>query len=75
MKGGDAGALILIYRPFERNDRISVACFEGIVVEIDLRYTTLEAEDKRILIPNSTLFTNAISIFEAETEFHKKEGK
>ena len=57
-----AGALILVYRPFEQNDRIVVAGFEGIVTHIDLRYTTLEAEGKKILIPNSTLFTNAISV-------------
>lgn len=57
-----AGALILVYRPFEQNDRIVVAGFEGIVTHIDLRYTTLDAEGKKILIPNSTLFTNAISV-------------
>ena len=57
-----AGVLILVYRPFTRNDRVAVAGFEGTVSEIDLRYTTLTTEDKRILIPNSTLFTNAISV-------------
>jgi small conductance mechanosensitive channel len=61
-----AGALILVYRPFEQNDRIVVAGFEGIVTHIDLRYTTLEAEGKKILIPNSTLFTNAISVFKVK---------
>jgi small conductance mechanosensitive channel len=60
-----AGALILVYRPFEQNNRIVVAGFEGIVTHIDLRYTTLEAEGKKILIPNSTLFTNAISVLKA----------
>jgi len=57
-----AGALVLMYRPFERKDRISVAGFEGIVTSIDLRYTTLQAEEQRILIPNSILFTNAIRV-------------
>jgi len=60
-----AGTLILIYRPFRRHDRVSVAGFEGTVSDIDLRYTTLQTEGKRILIPNSTLFTNAISVVEA----------
>lgn len=60
-----AGILILVYRPFKRYDRISVAGFEGIVVETDLRYTTLQGEDKKILIPNATLFTNSIILFEA----------
>jgi len=57
-----AGALVLIYRPFERKDRITVAGFEGIVTAIDLRYTTLQGEGQRILIPNSILFTNAIRV-------------
>jgi len=59
-----AGVLILMYRPFRLNDRVSVSGFEGIVTEIDLRYTTLQAEDKKILIPNSTLFTNAMSVMD-----------
>jgi len=61
-----AGILILIYRPFERNDRIVVTNFEGLVTNIDLRYTTLQGENKKILIPNSTLFTNAISVLKVE---------
>jgi small-conductance mechanosensitive channel len=33
------------------------------VVHIDLRYTTLQLPDRRILIPNSYLFTNPITIY------------
>lgn len=61
-----AGVLILIYRPFKRHDRISVAGFEGVVIETDLRYTTLQGEDKRILIPNSTLFTHSIVLLDVK---------
>lgn len=57
-----AGVLLLIYRPFGINDRISVTNQEGTVVAIDLRYTTLEAEARRILIPNSVLFTTPIIV-------------
>lgn len=57
-----AGILILIYRPFHIGDYISVSGFEGLVIEIDLRYTMLQADDKKILIPNSVLFTNAITL-------------
>lgn len=57
-----AGVLLLIYRPFAVNDRISVTNQEGTVVDIDLRYTTLEAEARRILIPNAVLFTNPIVV-------------
>jgi len=61
-----AGVLIMIYRPFERNDRIIVTNFEGLVTDVDLRYTTIQGENKKILIPNSTLFTNAISVLKTE---------
>jgi small conductance mechanosensitive channel len=57
-----AGLLILFFRPFRHEDRIAVTGFEGRVASIDLRYTILEAEDGRILIPNSVLFTNPISL-------------
>jgi small-conductance mechanosensitive channel len=60
-----AGTLILTYRPFRRNDRVSVAGVDGVVTEIDLRYTTLHNEQQTILIPNSTLFTNIISVTHA----------
>jgi small-conductance mechanosensitive channel len=58
-----AGILILLYRPFGINDRINVDDNEGVVKHIDLRYTTLENETGRILIPNSKLFTNPITVF------------
>jgi small-conductance mechanosensitive channel len=63
-----AGALILIYHPFRRNDRIAVLGFEGVVIEIGLRYTVLQAEDKKILIPNSNLFTNPVSVLEGKRD-------
>ncbi|MFL6622592.1 MAG: mechanosensitive ion channel family protein [Sulfurifustaceae bacterium] len=57
-----AGVLLLVYRPFDINDRINVTSQEGIVVSIDLRYTTLDSDSTRILIPNSVLFTNPIIV-------------
>ncbi|MCS6925414.1 MAG: mechanosensitive ion channel family protein [Candidatus Binatia bacterium] len=61
-----AGVLILIYRPFRRNDRIAVAGFEGTVTDIDLRYTHLQAAGRHVLIPNSTLFTTTIVLLEEQ---------
>jgi len=61
-----SGILLLIYRPFSINDRISVSGKEGIVTAIDLRYTTLVDNELRILIPNSKLFTNSITIIGVE---------
>src|SRR5262245_47862167 len=57
-----SGILVLVYRPFRVLDTISVTGLEGIVAEINLRYTVLEAEGKKILIPNSTLFTNPVTV-------------
>jgi small-conductance mechanosensitive channel len=58
-----AGVLILLFKPFRRGDRISVAGAEGVVAEVDLRYTTLVVDEgTRVLVPNATLFTNAIRV-------------
>jgi len=57
-----SGVLILIYHPFDVADRIAVSGVEGVVTKIDLRYTTLQNEEKKILIPNSSLFTNTIKV-------------
>ncbi len=57
-----AGVLILIYRPFNLHDNIKVSGYEGKVTAIDLRYTKLENEECSILIPNSKLFTDPITI-------------
>ena len=57
-----AGFMILLYRPFRRGDRIEVTTYAGEVLEINLRYTIIQNEQKRILIPNATLLTNPIVV-------------
>lgn len=57
-----SGVLLLIYKPFEINDHIKVSSHQGKVISIDLRYTTLEEEGTMVLIPNSNLFTNPITL-------------
>lgn len=57
-----SGVLILLYRPFGINDHITVMGLEGLVTEIDLRYTRLEKGDQAYLIPNSLLITNTIGL-------------
>jgi small conductance mechanosensitive channel len=59
-----AGILILIYRPFRTGNHIKVGDHEGTVLDINLRYTVLQGEAKRILIPNSMLFKEAIIVNE-----------
>lgn len=57
-----SGILILLYQPFKIGNTIKVSGYEGDVVSIDLRYTELNSEGNRILIPNSQLFTNPITV-------------
>jgi small-conductance mechanosensitive channel len=59
-----AGVLIMLYQPFRKGDYISAKNFEGTIVRIDLRYTTLRTEKERILVPNSEMFTNPIRVKE-----------
>ncbi len=57
-----AGTLIILYTPFRIGDTIKVGSHEGRVVEINLRYTIIENEEGKVLIPNSTMFTNIITL-------------
>ena len=68
-----AGVMIIIHRPFIVGDEITVVNLTGIIVNIDLRYTALTADDKIYLIPNTSLMTNPITITNAkETKYHEK---
>jgi len=57
-----AGAMIMLYQPFKLNDRISVMGITGKVINIDMRYATLQNEDGTHLIPNSKLISEKVSI-------------
>jgi small conductance mechanosensitive channel len=43
--------------------RIEVSGYQGTVANIDFRYTTLQTEEKTILLPNANLFTNTMVVF------------
>ena len=60
-----ADVLIIVYKPFQRNDTIKIKAYEGLVEQIDLRYTVLSTEGKQIFVPNSILFTDAITVEKA----------
>jgi small-conductance mechanosensitive channel len=57
-----AGVLILLYRPFEVGDRIDMGGLAGRVTHVDLRYTELENDQERILVPNSKMLTDPIRV-------------
>ena len=57
-----AGILILFYQPFKIKAKIVVMGVEGIVIDIDMRYTTIENELGKHLIPNSKLLSEKVTI-------------
>jgi small conductance mechanosensitive channel len=58
-----AGILILLTEPFQINDQIVFKNFEGTVENIQTRATTIKTYDgRRIVIPNSELFTNSVTV-------------
>lgn len=57
-----SGILLIVYRPIRHRDQIKVAAFEGVVASIDLRYTILNNEGQQIFVPNSMLFSNAVTV-------------
>lgn len=58
-----AGILILLTEPFQIDDQIVYKDFEGTVENIQTRATTIKTYDgRRIVIPNSELFTNSVTV-------------
>ena len=57
-----AGVLILIYRPVRTGQHVKVKSFEGKVLSTDLRYTVLQTDAQVIYVPNSIMFTDAITV-------------
>ncbi|MEA5619088.1 mechanosensitive ion channel family protein [Cronbergia sp. UHCC 0137] len=58
-----AGILILLTEPFQIDDQIVFKGFEGTVENIQTRATTIKTYDgRRIVIPNSELFTNSVIV-------------
>ena len=58
-----SGVLIFIYEPFKLGDTIEVEGKTGKVVEINLRYVTIEAENQKVLVPNSISVSKVITVF------------
>jgi small conductance mechanosensitive channel len=65
-----AGILLLLTAPFKIGDQIMVEGFEGTVEDIQTRATTIKTYDgRRIVLPNTTLFTNSVTV---NTAFGKR---
>ena len=57
-----AGVMILLYRPFEVGDRIDIGGLAGVVMHVNLRYTEMETDTERVLVPNSKMLTDPIRV-------------
>ena len=57
-----AGIMIVFYKPFELGDEVELAGAKGKVIDINLRYITLEGDDSHTLIPNSLFLNNKVGI-------------
>ena len=57
-----SGALIFIYEPFKLGDIIEVEGKTGKVIDINLRYVTIEADAQKVLVPNSISVSKVISV-------------
>ena len=55
-----AGIYLLIERPFRSGETIQVRTFTGVVETIDLRTTTLRAENEKVYVPNAILFAEVL---------------
>jgi small conductance mechanosensitive channel len=61
MKNFAAGVILLIQQPFEVNEVIGTAGFDGTVLQINMRSTDLKALDGRIVsIPNAEILAHPI---------------
>jgi len=55
-----AGLLIVMYKPFDIGELITVTGVTGKVKDINLRYVTVEGENEEVMIPNNNFMTNII---------------
>ena len=61
-----AGINILLYQPFAVGHHIEIKGIEGRVSQINLRYTCLKNEQFCYLIPNASLLTEAVKVWDKD---------
>lgn len=57
-----AGIFIMGYKHIKINDYVKIKDWEGQVIDINLRYTTLRHNDMNIFVPNLILYTKTVGI-------------
>jgi len=63
-----AGVMIVIYKPCGIGDRIELSGTKGKIIDINLRYLTVDTEEGKCLIPNSLILNNKLMILENKSE-------
>ena len=57
-----SGVFLMLYTPFKLNDEISIDKYKGRVLEINLRYTVIDSNGNKILIPNSFVYSKPVEV-------------
>lgn len=61
-----AGIILLIEEPFRIGDEVIIGEYQGTIAHISIRTTQiLTYQGERVLLPNSTVFTDAVKVFTA----------
>jgi small-conductance mechanosensitive channel len=60
LSSGAAGVYLLLNQPYGIGDEVKVGNRRGIVQEVDLFATHVEANDEEYIIPNSKVFEDGI---------------
>ena len=61
-----AGMMIVIYKPIELGNIIEISGTKGEVININLRYITIQSDSIINLIPNSLFLSNKLSIIDGK---------
>ena len=65
-----AGVLLMLWRPYGRGDKVRIDKFQGTVMNVDLRYTTLQAPGETVLIPNAKAYTEIVVVLSGDDADH-----
>lgn len=61
-----AGVMIVIYKPCEIGDWIEISGTKGEIVDINLRYVTVNTDSNKCLIPNSLILNNKLTLHQTK---------
>lgn len=60
LSSAGAGLYLLLREPYAIGDRVRIGSVEGVVQEMDLFTTRVEADDREVLVPNSEAFEDGV---------------